>query len=424
MSGYFNGPYLEYCPNVNTNMTFFARNIFNNKIHGEFVIRIFVDNVERSDFLIFEPTSQVETVEQGTEYIINEYPFWLKLGPYTSSTNTNKEFSFDLAHPNLSGYYSHGFGLSSNNIRIEVKFRKSSLFSWTVQNFYFRSNAIQPEKAVVSGTNELLFCSPNEILTVEFNNIPSDSNNPNYCYWHHQWIWELPIGWRVTEPSGDLSTATNVFQGGTQVKIQAPAIFGRNRLLTVRSEDDWPYPVSRTTPILIGLPSQLSSIGYNLDAVFPQTICYNSLTSYGNFYAEVNLSSPNVGSQFEWESNAGSVVNQFSGNPPNTTITFNNPGINRYVRVRAINSCGTSGWYTKYFDLVHEPFGCSGGGISGLSLVVSPNPATDNLKVELVSQNSTQDRRAGLKTNLDSELNIILINSNQEEVINYKGRIW
>lgn len=419
MSGYNSGPFLEYCPNVRTNMTFFARDVFNNKIDGEFLIRIYIDNVEKTDYLMVEPGQDPSEIMQGEEELPRKYFFWLKKFPYSIGT-TNKELTFDLMKPMTAGdYYLNGFRLASDNIRFEVKFRVSSFFPWTTKNFYFKSSAIAPSPAYVSGADAVSFCSGGEIKVLEFDDIPVDANKPDYCYWHHKWVWELPVGWKVTGLDGNLNTADNKFTGGTSVKVQAPPLFlAGSETLTVKSEDAWPYPISTTTTIFKGKPTSPKNIGYGFNPDVPQTICYDATLNSGDFYAELSTSTLNTGTTFEWQTNAGSLANSITSLPSNSVV-FTNPGINRYIRVRAINDCGVSSWYTQDFDLEYQAFGCSGDGIGGFSLLASPNPSDDNLTVELSSEESRNNR-----TTPESDLRIILMNSEQEVVIDERIRVW
>ncbi|MBO3699477.1 T9SS type A sorting domain-containing protein [Roseivirga sp. E12] len=381
MSGYHNGPYLEYCPNTETEMTFFARDIFQNKIHGNLQYFFFVDGVSRNDIAI-----EFDNDPLGPTY-----------GPFlTLHTDSNKESKFRIRRfigNNAQGVpqWVDGFGFQSNNIVLEVRFKGNGPFaSWKTRTFNFRTRAIPPGKAVVVGTNDLLFCSPGEIKNITLPNFPVGATNAAYCNWHHGWTWELPAGWKVTSTTGDLSTATNTYTTHSEtVKVQAPSGLLLPGTLNVRSEDAWPYPVNTQTQINVGSPNVPANLSYNFLVDFPASICYdNSGNNLATFIAET----PFFGSlptSYEWQSNAGNVLSSTTTNPT-TTIQFNNPGTGRYVRVRAVNACGTSPWLTKYFDLTYDPWGCSGGGLGGgigfgidTDLNVYPNPAIDQVQIEI-----------------------------------------
>jgi|GEM_PF-1922538 len=378
MSGYNNGPNLTYCPNTETVMTFFARDFLQNKVHGTFDFFLYVDGVLQSNTLVQSLNGSSTTT----------------LPLLVGGTNSNKEVSFKIVRASGPNYVD-GFGFQSNNIRLHVKFKRSFLggLQTVSKDFYFITKTKAPGRAVVVGTNDLLFCSPGEIKNVTLPDYPHDfatANSAPYCFNHYNWVWELPAGWKVTSINGDLSTATNTFQTFSEtVKVQAPSGLLLPGTLNVRMEDDAPYPANTQTQINIGAPNVPSNLSYNFSVEFPTSICYdNSGNNLATFIAET----PFFGSlptSYEWQSNAGNVLSSITTNPT-TTIQFNNPGTGRYVRVRAVNACGTSPWLTKYFDLTYDPWGCSGGGLGGgigfgvdTDLNIYPNPAIDEVQIEV-----------------------------------------
>uniref|UniRef100_UPI004047C285 T9SS type A sorting domain-containing protein n=1 Tax=Roseivirga sp. TaxID=1964215 RepID=UPI004047C285 len=218
------------------------------------------------------------------------------------------------------------------------------------------------------------------------------------CNWHHQWVWELPVGWKVTSVGGNMATATNVYQGSKTVQIKAPAILS-NATLNVRSENAWPYPVNTQTQIITGVASAPEEISYNFMLEFPEEICYpTAFGNLGDFIASAPLSGANSVAYYEWQSDAGIVQNP-SSTYPSTSVQFNNPGY-RYIRVRSVNFCGVpSAWRTEYFTLTYNINGCSGGGLGGFSIISSPNPATDEIDIEITDEvaksnsNHNQDKK-------------------------------
>lgn len=94
----------------------------------------------------------------------------------TPTVNTvDEEVHVKIMHPtgDPNDPWDDGFGLQSNNVRIKVQFKRSLPFStWQEENFYFKSNVVEPGKAVVQGTNDLFFCSANEIKTVTLSSFP------------------------------------------------------------------------------------------------------------------------------------------------------------------------------------------------------------------------------------------------------------
>jgi len=137
-------------------------------------------------------------------------------------------------------------------------------------------------------------------------------------------------------------------------------------------------PVIRWT-VWVGPPENIPSISYDLMLDFPSEICVSSASAYGDFYAGV------VGTystHFEWQSDAGQVIYPISTDYGFTSVMFTNYGY-RYVRVRPVNSCGPGEWTTKYFNLIYSQNCGGGGGIGGFSVATYPNPATDELNVEV-----------------------------------------
>uniref|UniRef100_UPI0040489578 hypothetical protein n=1 Tax=Roseivirga sp. TaxID=1964215 RepID=UPI0040489578 len=51
-------PYARYCPGQETQLEFSARDIWNNKLHGEFIFTIFVNGVNNYDIRIEGAFSQ------------------------------------------------------------------------------------------------------------------------------------------------------------------------------------------------------------------------------------------------------------------------------------------------------------------------------------------------------------------------------
>ena len=118
--------------------------------------------------------------------------------------------------------------MPSDDIRVEVEFLPWHGL-WTVdETFYMKSNVLEPGPAVVDGFNSLFICEGNEVHTVKLAS-PPPRDNPDentYCGWGsvingHNWIWELPSGWKITSLSGDLNTATNTYEGFDEVKIHS-----------------------------------------------------------------------------------------------------------------------------------------------------------------------------------------------------------
>ena len=407
-----NGGSLTFCPNAQTRLTFSGRDMFNNKLAGKFRFRIFVDGVllNDSDHQFGFPIGNTGTWD--VIHYVNS----------TFNTGANNKLTFDfINYDQQSMHWTNGFALQSNNIVIEVKFSRNYSPFWVTRSFTLRTAVKEPGPAVINGTDDLFFCTPNEVKIVKLKSPPSrNTANSNNCFWNNNWVWELPTGWKITSTTGDLTTATNTFTTDADiVKIQAPSgLLPSTTTLNVRSENnDWLYPVNTESTIYSYGPGTPSDISYDFMVEFPSEICYdNNGGNTGSFIVQPSLFGIQADS-YEWLTDAGTIPSSTTTFPA-TTIQFNNPGTNRFVRVRAINACGASPWLTKYFDLSYEPFGCSGGIGIGFStnpeLNVYPNPAIDeiNIKIEEPVTLSNQSQAVEPK----DKYHYMLINNDQRIV--------
>ena len=377
-------PNMQICPNTETFFSFSARDQWNNKKAGEFVFALYVNGSLNTTI----------KVHAGSITWDNSDP---KLPPVTLTnlnlhTGSDKRVNFYVGKVDTIGInnlnWIDGFDLQSNNIDIVARFKDDFLSPWVEETFHIRSNVIPPGEAVVQGTNDLYFCSANQIQTVTLANFPTDSNNSNYCFWHHRWVWELPLGWKVTNPSGNLSTASNTFQGGLTVKIQAPMTLPSSANLNVRSQDVWPYPINTSTQINFDNAPLAESITYNDLGYLPVEICYEQNNDLGTFH--VALPTGTNAHSYYWETNAGTISNPTTS-LPSVAVNFNSgTGLNKYIRVKTTNSCGTSNWKTFFFDLLQQPLGCSGsGGPMMFSVSTYPNPTSNEINIELIAKNES-----------------------------------
>ena len=200
------------------------------------------------------------------------------------------------------------------------------------------------------------------------------------------------------------------------MKIQAPSgSLPSYATLNVRSEDAWQYPINTQTPIRLGNAPVGSDIHYNGNPYTPIEICYDSNNS-GIF--NVILPNGTNADSYYWETNAGTIANPTT-TQPNVTVNFNALG-RKYIRVRTTNNCGTSAWYTKYFDLVYQPYGCSGSGGGGpmFSIITYPNPSSEEMSIELQEEDELKQKGFNRKTN--EKFEYTLFNSDLEVVYNKK----
>lgn len=308
-------------------------------------------------------------------------------------------------------HWTEGFGLQSDDISIEVKFKPwYSAFYGSVQSFYVESYSVEPGLAVVDGEDEIFFCSSNEVRTVKLvSPPPRDPNSIENCGWNNDWVWELPSGWKITNTSGNLGTATNIYQGDEDVvKIQSPSgTLPSSAILNVRSEDSWLYPVNTESTIHLGPTPNITDIKYNTEDNFPISICYDPTNDTGTFTATPQASGAIY--SYEWETNAGNLISNVSS--PTAYVEFSGSGSGKYIKVRTYGPCGYSSWFTQNFVLQYDSQGCSGGGMFMMS--VSPNPASEEITVDII------DQQGGINKKLSSEgykFNISLFDENLDLV--------
>ena len=166
-------------------------------------------------------------------------------------------------------------------------------------------------------------------------------------------------------------------------------------------------------------------ISYNLslDGV-PDEICVSSASASGSFYAGYVADDA---SSFvnHWETDAGPILtNPSPTNYSSVTVRLNNYGNNRFIRVRAQNACGYGPWETKYFDLLYQPFGCSGGGGGiGFALQYSPNPVEESLTLDITSTSLTENTpdKSASKSKTSDQYSVVLRDDQGKIVFNRKS---
>ncbi|PIW05424.1 MAG: hypothetical protein COW40_04975 [Cytophagales bacterium CG17_big_fil_post_rev_8_21_14_2_50_40_13] len=166
--------------------------------------------------------------------------------------------------------------------------------------------------------------------------------------------------------------------------------------------------------VWVGKPPVLTAISYNFMVDVPSEICYGPGSSYGDFLAQNSLFGTETIDHYEWQTDAG-ILSASTSVYPATSVTFNNAGNNRYIRVRSVNICGeVSAWYTKYFNLTYNPFGCEGG--FGFGFTAYPNPTSSEFDVAITSNEETKKSNSEKVT----EFEYSLINQNQKIVFTKK----
>ncbi len=77
----YNDPYKVFCPNALTDITLYARDVFNNKIHGEFAVAFYINDIQVYNLGLRDDVGNVSTL-------------YFDIG-----TQSNKEAYFEVVHP-------------------------------------------------------------------------------------------------------------------------------------------------------------------------------------------------------------------------------------------------------------------------------------------------------------------------------------
>jgi len=199
------------------------------------------------------------------------------------------------------------------------------------------------------------------------------ANNSADCFFHHKYMWTVPAGWTVEGQSGS-------YVGGKTVDIKAPSS-GSDQIAQIivqgYYDDIHELTASRTYTIRLGKPAAPAS-------VFGQS----SLPA--NQVGDYWISPVKGATSYSWTKPGN--WNLIDNNGSSITVVVNNNS--GYIRVRAVNSCGSSAQKSKFVQV-----NSSGGGGGGPLLVaedqfkVFPNPSGSYLHIadELAEETSASE---------------------------------
>jgi hypothetical protein len=228
-----------------------------------------------------------------------------------------------------------------------------------------------PNNLSISGTD--LLCSSNSTFSVA--NVPSGTS----------------VSWTVTPTS--LFAVDNGSGASFSTRATNATSSGWGTVRAHLSGNCGSRTLEKT--VWVGIPPTPTGnqfgepISYNLslDGV-PDEICVSSASQSGSFYAG-NVADDAGTFVNHWQTDAGLILtNPSPTGSSSVTVRLNNHGNNRYIRVRAQNACGYSAWVTRYFDLIYQPLGCSGGGGIGFAMQYAPNPVNESLSVTISPSSS------------------------------------
>ena len=304
------------CPNESVTYKVHAKNFLGKTINGSFTWSVFINDVHKPELSGPAISCGGTTVGQKERFI-----------SIVNSTN------------GIEGWQEEG------NIRFVVRFARDFLnpFCGTVtKTMHITSRAIDPIPPRSNG--ELIFCSGGETKEVFINNL---TNVAEDCFWHHQWTWTVPTGWIVKSVSqSSPATESSIVTRSTRVLVTAPNNISSTANYTISVNDyDYPYDIGSVARMEVGTPATsrirfADPISHRLN---DQQWNLVTATLDGN----VSLH------EYTWQ---WQVPNsQVRHSDPTASYVNVRPTLNQdndiYIRVRACNSCGCSGWVGQWYDV-------------------------------------------------------------------------
>ncbi|TAE20053.1 MAG: T9SS C-terminal target domain-containing protein [Bacteroidetes bacterium] len=287
-------------------------------------------------------------------------------------------------------------GNSVQNIRVEAKFEgagiptKSSV--WTsVETF------TPPQPRLLNG--ERPFWCQSEVgtakqVTLALGNI----NTANFCYYHYEYTWRVPTGWKVYGNPSEETFATNTyFNHAETVYVKPPAnvTLSADDVMAeyfISAETNWLNPQwnkKSTSYVWIGEPAPVYLINAsegdsgNSDSVLNyclgQVITFNAYTGSGI----------NTMTNFEWsfpEATFLQITNSAEGENSSSSTLYAMPTVagTYTIKVRAYNQCSANppevpAWKTRTI-VINNCTSNGGGPYTGVTPFSYPNAANQSFK--------------------------------------------
>lgn len=307
------------------------------------------------------------------------------LGPYNQ--NESAIFNVEPAHPTgveIPDLEAHSFTYSSSgyNIQVPEAFGASS-YDWstsygTISGNTRTAHLYTPKTATVSVRAYNILCNiystyNNKVMTINYGPISGDyilcTSSEQYVLSHYpssaSVAWTASPTAYFTNTSGSGSSFSTAWDGGFR--------FGAGTIKATLT-DTW-GTADVTKSVWVGRPSNPSEIYF-----LPEEVCKGS-----QYYYQISTNQPSYVDSWYWDLQPPGII---IGSNTGPSLTFYYPSStteNTYsVGVKAINDCGESpSYHIEYFDVVD----C---GFMGLSLNISPNPASDLVTIEIESDESIE----------------------------------
>jgi hypothetical protein len=272
----------------------------------------------------------------------------------------------------------------------------ATFYDWTVPSGWQKSGSGSTITITPTGTSGSISVATNfsggcQIVTSKSISAvfdPKISGNDILCGSSAYQLLDVPQGATVTWSASPANLFATSSGTGTNITL-APAnasVSGQGTLtFTVNSICGISPPIQKS--IYVGSPATPTFISSGSN-----TICYGrDANGETTFYTSTVPGTTTY--HFEIRNSSGLLEYSTNRSVPNIffrSIYVSGPG-NYQIRVRTSNSCGTSNWYTSSFIVLgSNHHSCSDCGRDCL-LLLYPNPASDVLNVELVTDEESQE---------------------------------
>ena len=225
----------------------------------------------------------------------------------------------------------------------------------------------------ISGPGVICFGQTKSYSTTGLNNTSGD------CFFHHEYRWTVPSGWKVEGQSGSYTGSKKT------VSIQAPSS-GTAQTGQIKVEgyydDIGRYTPARVFQVRLGKP-----------AVPP--VIYGPSFSTAYFVVEYDVAPVPGATSYNWQVPSGWFI-QYNGGH---YIEVEPSHISGYVRVNSSNACGSSGYQSMYVQII------GGGGpflTAGQKIKIYPNPSKDYIDLVITKPDEIASQPFSIDNNTTS----------------------
>ncbi|MFP4096721.1 MAG: T9SS type A sorting domain-containing protein [Cyclobacteriaceae bacterium] len=246
----------------------------------------------------------------------------------------------------------------------------------------------------------ITFCNTNQSKNFTIEGL---GYNPDDCNYHYRYTYEVPSGWIVNPVTGsDIDGAPNVAKTfDKSVTITAPSSVSNGKAGVLKVRTNHPSSTIQSENVI--------DIQFGTYTSSQVTVSGQTAVCPGNQY--VYTASPS-GSSYSWTYPSGwSKISQ-AGNQVTLSVPFNN---NQYgaVRVSITNACGAS----AYSGVTVFPGYSCGSYLMAGDFKIYPNPAEDQLSIELTNDESLDEGESLSSENSTEPTFTVLIYNKQQRLM-------